>query len=92
VRELAEQLGINLQTVAKAYAELTRSGVLEARRGLGTFVAQRSARTSDRHARALVRAKLLEARRLAEAAGLERDDVEALLEAVWRAEAKTCRR
>ena len=92
VRELAEQLGINLQTVAKAYAELTRVGVLESRRGLGTFVAQRSARATDRHARVLLRAKLTDARRIAETAGLDREDVDALLDSIWRAEAKSWKR
>jgi GntR family transcriptional regulator len=39
VRGLAQQLGINPNTVAKAYAELTTEGWLEARQGLGLFVA-----------------------------------------------------
>jgi GntR family transcriptional regulator len=39
VRGLAQQLGINPNTVAKAYAELTAEGWLEARQGLGLFVA-----------------------------------------------------
>ena len=38
VRGLAQQLGINPNTVAKAYAELTAEGWLEARQGLGLFV------------------------------------------------------
>jgi GntR family transcriptional regulator len=39
VRGLAQQLGINPNTVAKAYAELTGEGWLESRQGLGLFVA-----------------------------------------------------
>ncbi|HZX25519.1 MAG TPA: GntR family transcriptional regulator [Telluria sp.] len=39
VRGLALQLSINPNTVAKAYAELTAEGWLEARAGLGVFVA-----------------------------------------------------
>ena len=39
VRGLALQLTINPNTVAKAYAELTSEGWLEARQGLGLFVA-----------------------------------------------------
>lgn len=38
VRDLAETLGINPLTVAKAYGELERGGALEMRRGLGMFV------------------------------------------------------
>jgi GntR family transcriptional regulator len=44
VRQLAVDLKINANTVAKVYAELERSGVLEARRGLGTFIRQGGAR------------------------------------------------
>ena len=39
VRNLAERLVINANTVSKAYAELVRNGVLESRQGLGFFVA-----------------------------------------------------
>ena len=39
VRGLAQQLTINANTVAKAYAELSAEGWLDARQGLGLFVA-----------------------------------------------------
>ena len=38
VRQLAVDLRINANTVAKVYGELERSGVLETRRGVGTFI------------------------------------------------------
>src|ERR1044071_5099404 len=38
VRQLAVDLRINANTVAKVYAHLERSGTLETRRGVGTFV------------------------------------------------------
>jgi GntR family transcriptional regulator len=38
VRQLAVDLRINANTVAKVYTELERAGVLETRRGVGTFV------------------------------------------------------
>jgi GntR family transcriptional regulator len=41
VRALAEQLLINFNTVAKAYGELVRDGVLESLQGKGFFVARR---------------------------------------------------
>ena len=47
VRGLAQQLGINPNTVAKAYAELTTEGWLESRQGLGLFVAAPRQRLSD---------------------------------------------
>jgi GntR family transcriptional regulator len=42
VRQLAVDLRVNANTVAKVYAFLERAGVLETRRGVGTFVAARS--------------------------------------------------
>lgn len=41
VRALAEQLVINPNTVARAYADLVREGVLDAHQGKGLFVARR---------------------------------------------------
>ena len=41
VRELALQLTINPNTVAKVYQELEREGVLQTARGLGSFVTKR---------------------------------------------------
>jgi len=38
VRQLAVELGINANTVAKVYRDLERAGLLETRRGIGTFV------------------------------------------------------
>jgi GntR family transcriptional regulator len=38
VRQLAVDLRVNANTVAKVYAELERTGILETRRGVGTFV------------------------------------------------------
>lgn len=39
VRELAQDLGVNPATVSKAYQRLIDQGLLEVRRGEGTFVA-----------------------------------------------------
>jgi GntR family transcriptional regulator len=47
VRALAEQLSVNPNTVAKAYAELGQEGWLETRQGLGVFVAAPRQRLSD---------------------------------------------
>ena len=41
VRQMAVDLKINANTVAKVYAELERSGIVETRRGVGTFVCAR---------------------------------------------------
>lgn len=47
VRTLAEELVINPNTVARAYQELIREGVLESRAGRGVFVAERRQVFSD---------------------------------------------
>lgn len=44
VRDLAQQLRVNPNTVARAYQRLTDQGVLAVRRGEGTFVAEEPAR------------------------------------------------
>lgn len=41
VRDLAVELAVNPNTVAKAYQELERDGVIETPRGRGSFVADR---------------------------------------------------
>jgi GntR family transcriptional regulator len=38
VRQLAVDLRLNANTVARVYAELERAGVIETRRGVGSFV------------------------------------------------------
>jgi GntR family transcriptional regulator len=58
VRQLAVELRINANTVARVYLELERAGVVETRRGVGTFVSARpneaaSRRERDRHLREL---------------------------------------
>ncbi len=38
VRQLAVDLSVNANTVARVYLDLERTGILETRRGVGTFV------------------------------------------------------
>lgn len=51
MRDLARDLRVNPNTVARAYQRLTESGVLSVRRGEGTFVADEPAqpRKSEKH-------------------------------------------
>src|ERR1700751_3334458 len=66
VRQLAVDLRINANTVARVYAELERAGVLETRRGVGSFVSAtpaqaRSPREHEKRLRAFVTKVLAEA-------------------------------
>src|SRR6266508_5577162 len=38
VRQLAVELQVNANTVARVYAELERAGVIETKRGVGSFI------------------------------------------------------
>src|SRR5215471_21153998 len=55
VRQLAVELRINANTVARVYADLERAGILETRRGVGSFVRATAAeaRPPDEHLRRL---------------------------------------
>ena len=48
VRNLADRLVINANTVVKAYAELVRDGVLESQQGMGFFVANKKRQVYSR--------------------------------------------
>lgn len=48
VRQLAVDLRVNANTVAKVYVALERDGVVETKRGVGTFIAE--AQTRKAHA------------------------------------------
>lgn len=66
VRSIAESLLVNPNTVARAYGELTRDGLLDARPGKGLFIAERRQRLSqDERDRLLTEAAQEFARRVA---------------------------
>jgi GntR family transcriptional regulator len=77
VRELAVDLKVNANTIARVYLDLERAGVLQTRRGVGTFVASSGAAAApkrgqrDPELRALVQRCLDEASAL----GFSADDV-----------------
>ena len=82
VRQLAVDLSVNANTVARVYAELERAGVLETRRGVGSFITAATARAHpprehDRRLRAFVTRMLADA----DAAGFTADDVAEALNA-----------
>jgi GntR family transcriptional regulator len=76
VRQLAVELRVNANTVARVYAHLERDGVLETRRGVGSFISTtpERARPPAEHQRRL---KAFVTRTLADAAaaGFTLDEV-----------------
>jgi GntR family transcriptional regulator len=77
-------LAINPNTVLKAYRELDHEGLVEARRGQGTFVSRALTPTAPAEYAALQSALLRWIKR-AQNAGLDEDDVAALLAATVQA-------
>ena len=76
VRQLAVELSVNANTVARVYAELERAGILETRRGVGTFVSATPAqahppRQHERRLRTFITRLLADA----SAAGFTLDDI-----------------
>jgi GntR family transcriptional regulator len=82
VRQLAVDLRINANTVARVYTDLERAGVLETRRGVGSFVSATPSqahppREHDRRLRAFVTRVLADIDR----AGFTADEVVAAITA-----------
>lgn len=80
VRELAQELRINPGTVARAFQRLVDQGVLETRRGDGTYVAAAppALRAAERRARLAQAAERLAA--AAELVGASAEDARAALD------------
>lgn len=78
-KDVVGALAINPNTVLKAYKELERDGLVAPRPGLGTFVTKSLAKPGMAENSAL-RAELSRWVRDAVAAGLERTDIEALVD------------
>lgn len=88
VRELARELAINPNTVARAYRELQDEQVLVTVRGTGLAVAANSRRHCQTERTRLLRERLRQALTEARQSGLEPEEIEKLV----RAELNTARR
>ena len=85
VREVAETLAINPNTVLKAYRELELAGLVRGRPGVGTFVTGTLAGESL-DGQAALRTEFVEWLRRAHTAGLTDEEVTALIETTIRTE------
>jgi GntR family transcriptional regulator len=84
VRDVAQSLAINPNTVLKAYRELEIEGLVEGRPGVGTFVTRTLAGASL-PSQAALRDELVAWLHRARSAGLGPEDVTALVETTMRA-------
>jgi GntR family transcriptional regulator len=88
VRDLARELRVNPNTVARAYQRLTEGGVLAVRRGEGTFVADQPAQPRKAEKHDMLRDAAMRFVNAAVAAGAGLDEA---TEAVQTAHAKLVR-
>jgi len=75
VRALSGEHLINPNTVVRAYQELEREGLVEKRRGRGTYVSDTARTMVEAERRRIVAQRLAEAVREARELGLDADDV-----------------
>jgi GntR family transcriptional regulator len=84
VREVVADLAINPNTVAKAYRELEREGLVVARQGRGTFVASTLTPAASRPHYERLRVELERWLAAADDAGLDEESIRALISATLR--------
>jgi GntR family transcriptional regulator len=85
VRDLARELQVNPMTVSKAYQRLTDEGLLEVRRGEGTFVAEGATRAPRSERLRALREAASRYTDLAVTLGVTLDDAQRALQASWPA-------
>ena len=83
VRELAQQLIVNANTVTRAYQELERLGVVAARRGVGMFITDAGPKVCRDRRKVLVRERVRETVAEAVNAGVTPDEFRQLVDAEW---------
>jgi GntR family transcriptional regulator len=84
VRDLAKELRINPATVAKAYQRLADGGVLEVRRGDGTYVASSPPSLSRAEKARLLREAATRFASLAATIGADRREADSALDTAWK--------
>src|SRR5205807_5395834 len=80
VRELAQRLLVNPNTVARAFQELERRGVVTARRGRGMEVTPEAPAACRSQRQDIVRGRIREALREAASSALAPDEIRAVVE------------
>lgn len=82
VRQLASELGINPNTIHKAYLELERRGIIYSVKGRGSFVSENITDAANKQKEELI-ASLTEALRESQELGLTKEEASAVLDSVF---------
>ena len=83
VRELSRSLRVNPATVSKAYQRLTEAGLLEVRRGEGTFVAELTRDKLSAERNRLLQEAAADFVHVAGSVGASRDEAMTAAELMW---------
>ena len=84
VRQLAQELAVNQNTVLRVYERLTSEGLLERRHGDGTYVAEQLPSGQLQEQRELLRNEVARLVRRASALGVDGDELRELIDAALR--------
>ncbi|MEM7517263.1 MAG: GntR family transcriptional regulator [Planctomycetota bacterium] len=84
VRSLAVDLKLNANTVARVYRDLQKEGVLELRRGIGTFVAETAGQPIETEAFAAFSNRVDELIEIGRSLGLSAKEISQLIQARWK--------
>jgi GntR family transcriptional regulator len=85
VRDLARELTLNPNTVARAYRQLQADGVLIPVRGTGLAVAEGIVESCRKERRELIRSRVQQVLGEAKQSGLAAEEIFALVRAEWKA-------
>ena len=84
VRQLAQELAVNQNTILRVYERLTAEGLLERRHGDGTYVAERLPTGQLKAQRELLKNEVARLVRRASALGVEADELHDLIDQALR--------
>ena len=82
-RDLAERLGINMNTVSKAYRDLVVMGLLTTKRGLGVFIKDDVIEQCKEVSRKTVMRHFFEATAEAKIAGFKAEDLKGIVDRIY---------
>lgn len=85
IHALTEKLGVNANTVVRAYQDLTYMGIINGRRGMGTFITEDAAAKCRDSVRGEVIGRLHEIISEAKASGMSAKEVKTSIDALYAA-------